>query len=67
MYRPRVLKAEEDHPGSGFTREQREVAEVEIERENDPILGQGFHEDLLVGSSVQSLLTKMHRLVPEAA
>ena len=40
----RVLQAEKDHPGSGFTPQHGEVAEVEIEREDDPILGQGLRE-----------------------
>ncbi len=44
-----------------------QVAEVEVERQYDPILREGVGEYLLVGRPVQPLFTKVHRIVSVTA
>jgi hypothetical protein len=53
MRRPRVLQAEEDHPRGRLARERGQVTEVEVERQDNPILREGLGEYLLVGRPVQ--------------
>ena len=57
---PGVLQAEEDHPGGAIAGERSHVPKVEVEREDDSILGQGLREHLLVERPVQPLVPQVN-------
>jgi len=62
-----VGKAEQDDARHSPTGQGGDLAEVQVEREDDSLLGDGLVEDLLVRQPVQSLVPQMHRVVTRRA
>ena len=52
MRRARVLESKQDDSRHPVVRESSDLAEIEIEGEDDTILGESLGEDLLVGRPV---------------
>jgi hypothetical protein len=61
-----ILQTEEDHLGGTLSSKCGEVTEVEIERQDDPILGQSFREDLLVERPMEALVPQVNGVMTTA-
>lgn len=59
----RVAQPEDDRAHASILRECDDLAEIEIERDDDPPLGGGFGEDLAVWKPVKVLIAKMFGVV----
>lgn len=59
-----VGKPEQNDACESPTHQGRDLAEVQVEGENDPILRDGLLEDRRVRQPVQTLVPEMQRVVP---
>lgn len=58
-----VAQPEQDHADDAVPRQGRELAEVEIERQQDPILGDDLVENLLIGTALATFVPKAKSVV----
>ena len=61
-----VVEPKENDPPGSVPREGREISEVEVEREDDPLFRERLGEDLLVRLPVKPLVAEVDRVVPLA-
>jgi len=59
-----ILEPEENHAGSIPFRQSYDLAEVQIEGENNSVFSNGLLEDLSVGKCMEMLLSKVLGVVP---
>ena len=62
----RVVEPKENHPPGSVPREGREISEVEVEREDDPLFRERLGEEMFVRRSVKPFLAEVDRVVPLA-
>lgn len=67
MHGTSVVEAEDDHARFPATRERRDLAEVQIEGEDDPALRDRLREDLAVRQALEALVAEMDGVVPVLA
>ena len=60
VFRSRVVETEEDDTYHLPGRPCEDLAEIEVERQNDPLLGKALLEDLAIRLSVQTLVAKVN-------
>lgn len=60
MWGPRVFQSKQNHAPRRLTSQRGQVAEVQVEREDNAVLVKGFCKDLIVRSPVEALLAEMY-------
>jgi hypothetical protein len=63
VLRSRVVETEEDDADHLPGRTREDLAEIEVERQHDPLLGEALLEDVAIRQSLQPLVAKVNRVV----
>ncbi len=59
----RVVEAEQDDADDLSGRCRKDLAEIEVKRDHDPLLGEAFLEDVAVRHALKALVAEVNRVV----